>query len=170
MKINGLAGRFLMEKYLGIDQKMAKRLEHSISVGQFVAKVAKKIAFNNPELNLDVDLCEFLGYCHDIGYSMVDGKHENLTIAFLCAEGIDWKIARMAMHGQLLEQFGKKEGNEELYMPRGIEGMILTYCDMSVRVGEPVSIKERALEIIERVKLIPDMPDDLKNEIEKNKK
>ena len=53
-------------------------------------------------------------------------------------------------------------------MPVGIEGMILTYCDMSVRTGEPVTMRERAAEIIERVKAIPTMPEQLKRGIEDN--
>ncbi len=168
MEINAQTGKLLMEKYLGNNPKLAKRLEHSVSVGDFASKVAKRIAQSNPELNLNVDLCEFLGYCHDIGYSVADGKHEVFTVDILQKEGVDPQTAKMAMHGQLAEQFGEKEGNVQRFTPVGIEGIILTYCDMSVRVGEPVTIKERATEIIERIKSIPTMPEALKKDIEDN--
>lgn len=165
---NCKAGKLLMEKYLGNEPKLAKRLEHSVSVGDFSSKVAKRIAQKNPELNLDVDLCEFLGYCHDIGYSVADGKHEVHTVELLQKEGIDLQTARKAMHGQLAEQFGEKEGNAEQYTPMGIEGIILTYCDMSIRVGEPVTMRERAQEIIERIKAVPTMTEQLKKDIADN--
>lgn len=168
MEYNAQAGRELMQKYLGNKPRLAKRLEHSVAVGDFSSKVARRIAKRNPELNLDADLCEFLGYSHDIGYSVVDGKHEVHTVDILQKEGIEPQVARKAMHGQLVEQFGVKEGNTAQYMPAGIEGMILTYCDMSVRTGEPVTIRERVSEIIERVKAIPNMPDQLKKDIEEN--
>lgn len=97
-----------------------------------------------------------------------DEKHEVHTIDILLKEKVNSRVARKAMHGQLVEQFGEKEGNIEQYMPMGIEGMILTYCDMSVRTGEPVTIRERAEEIIERIKAIPTMPEQLKRDIEEN--
>ncbi len=168
MEYNAKTGREIMEKYLGREPRLSKRLEHSISVGDFSSKVSRKIAEKNPELILDVDLCEFLGYSHDIGYSVADGKHEVHTIDLLQKEGVSLQIARKAMHGQLAEQYGEKEGNIKQYMPLGIEGIILTYCDMSVRTGEPIAIRERANEIIERVRAIPNMPDQLKKDIEEN--
>jgi len=168
MDYNAQTGKALMQKYLSNEPKLEKRLEHSTLVGDFASKVARKIGKRNPELSLDVDLCEFLGYCHDIGYSLADGKHEVHTMDILQKEGLDPSVARKAMHGQLAEQFGTKEGNVEQYLPSGIEGMLLTYCDMSVRTGEPVTIKERAEEVIQRIKGIPSMPDQLKKDIEEN--
>jgi len=168
MRYDAQAGKELMQKYLGSEPRLAKRLEHSIAVGDFSSKVARRIAHINPELGLDAELCEFLGYSHDIGYSVADGKHEVHTIELLQKEGVDAQIARKAMHGQLAEQFGEKEGNAEQYMPVGLEGIILTYCDMSVRTGEPVAIRERAAEIIERIRAAPTMPEQLKREIEEN--
>lgn len=167
MNYNSQTGKELMQKYLNTE-KLAKRLEHSLAVGDFSSKVARKIAQRNYELSLDVNLCDFLGYCHDIGYSVADGKHEVFTVDILQKEGVEPQIARKAMHGQLLEQFGFKEGNPEQYMPKGIEGIILTYCDMSVRTGEPVTIKERASEIIERIKGNATMSEQLKKDIENN--
>lgn len=168
MKYNAKTGREIMQKYLGKEPRFAKRLEHSVGVGDFSCKVSRKIAEKNPELSLDVGLCEFLGYTHDIGYSISDGKHEIYTIDILIKEGIPIEIARKTIHGQLVEQFGEKEKDIEKYLPIGVEGIILTYCDMSVRVGEPVTIKERAKEIIERVRTIPTMPEQLKRDIEEN--
>ena len=168
MKYNAQKGKELMQKFLGNEPRLAKRLEHSLAVGDFSSKVARRIAQRSPELSLDADLCEFLGYSHDIGYSVSDGKHEVYTINLLRGEGVNPQVARKAMHGQLAEQFGEKEGDTKQYMPIGIEGMILTYCDMSVRIGEPVTIRERAAEIIERVKAIQAMPYLLKKDIEEN--
>ncbi|VVB80930.1 HD domain protein [uncultured archaeon] len=168
MNYNAQTGRELMQKYLGNEPKLAKRLEHSVAVGDFSSKVARRITQRNPELSLDADLCEFLGYSHDIGYSVADGKHEVHTVDILQKEGVESQVARKAMHGQLVEQFGVKEGDTARYMPAGIEGMILTYCDMSVRTGEPVTIRERAAEIVGRIKGIPTMPEQLKKDIEEN--
>jgi len=162
------AGKQLAYKYLGTDPKLARRFEHSIAVGDLMSKVARRIAQRNPELGIDAELCEFIGYTHDIGYSVADEKHEVHTMDILKREYFDPKLARKAMHGQLVEQFGEKEGNIEQYLPSGIEGIILTYCDMSVRTGEPVTIRERAAEIIERVRAIPTMPAELKRDIEEN--
>jgi predicted hydrolase (HD superfamily) len=166
IEYNAQTGKELMQKYLG-EPKLSKRLEHSLAVGDFSSKVAGKIKQRNPELDFDADLCEFLGYSHDIGYSVKAGKHEVHTIDILQKEGVDPQIAKKAMHGQLIEQFGIKENNVEQYTPSGVEGMILTYCDMSVRSGELVTIRERAEEIVERVKSIP-MPEELKKDIEVN--
>lgn len=167
-KYNALTGEELMRRYLGDDLRLAQRLEHSISVGDFSFKVASRIAERNPELNIDVDLCEFLGYVHDIGYSVVSEKHEVHTVGILIGERVAPRIARKAMHGQLVEQYGEKQGNAEQYMPIGIEGMILTYCDMSVKIGEPVTVRERAAEIIERIQTIPTMSEQLKRDVEEN--
>src|SRR3990167_4189417 len=100
MIYNAQTGRELMQKYLCNESGLAKRLEHSLAVGDFSSKVARRIAQRNPELILDADLCEFLGYSHDIGYSIADGKHEIHTIDLLQMEGVEPRIARKAMHGQ----------------------------------------------------------------------
>lgn len=168
MKYNAQKGKELMQKYLGKEPRLAKRLEHSLGVGDFSSKVARRITQRNPEWFLDADLCEFLGYAHDIGYSVGECKHEVYTINLLLGEGVNPQVARKAMHGQLAEKFGEKEGDPKQYMPMGIEGMILSYCDMSVRNGEPITIKDRAAEIIGRIKVVQVMPVLLKKEIEEN--
>lgn len=169
MEYNRGLGKSIMQKYLSIDG-LQKRLEHTQSVAEFAFKVAEKIKEVNPELvDFDPELVGFLGYTHDIGYSIESQKHEVHTIDLLINnEEIPSYIARMAMHGQLLEQFGEKEGNIVRYLPIGLEGMILTYADMSVRIGGPIPIGERAKEIIERVQGMPSMPDDLKEDIVDN--
>ena len=169
MKYNCKLGSDIMKKYLGTDD-LQKRLEHSEGVAEFAFKVAQQIKGNNPELtSFEPEFVGFLGYVHDIGYSVEAEKHETHTVDLLNErEGIYAKRARMAMHGQLVEQFGEIEGNVEQYMPHGIEGMILTYADMSVRTGGPIALKDRAEEIVERVKGIPGMPDQLKLDIETN--
>jgi predicted hydrolase (HD superfamily) len=162
-------GKKLMQKYLNTD-KLQKRLEHTEGVADFAFKVASKIKSANPELiNFNPEFVGFLGYVHDIGYSVADGKHEVYTIKILVEkENMPSDIALFAMHGQLAEQFGEKEGNVDQYLPNGLEGMILTYADMSVRTGEPVTLKERAKEIIDRVNARPTMPDQLKKDIKDN--
>jgi len=99
MIYNAQTGRELMQKYLGNESGIAKRLEHSMAVGDFSSKVARRIAQRNPELSLDADLCEFLGYAHDLSYSVADGKHEVHTVEILRREGVDPTVARKAMHG-----------------------------------------------------------------------
>lgn len=169
MNYDRQTGKSLMQKYLNTD-KLQKRLEHTEGVADFAYKVANKIKSNNPELiNFDPEFVGFLAYVHDIGYSVADGKHEIHTIKILVdKEDVPKNIARFAMHGQLAEQFGEKEGNVSQYMPHGIEGMILTYADMSVRTGEPITLRERAKEIVDRINAIPTMTDELKKDIETN--
>lgn len=165
MDANPENGKLLIEKYLGQTPQSAKRREHSLLVGNFSAKVAQRIKKINPELNLDVNLCEFLGYCHDLGYFIDPDRHELHTIDILKQEGVSVIIAQKTMHGQLLEQFGEKENKVLEYTPVDLEGIILTYCDMSIHIGIPITIDERAQEIIERVRAIPSMPENLKNDI-----
>ena len=177
-------GQYLAEKYLsgaGYKQrfgmfakkemidKLNKRLEHTEGVAQFALKVARRVSERNPSLNLSLEFVGWLGYVHDIGYSVEDAKHEVHTIELLTEqEGVSADIARYAMHGQLAEQFGEAEGNVDQYLPLGLEGRILTYADMSVRVGEPIPMRERAKEIIDRIRGIPSMPVQLKQDIETN--
>ena len=169
MKYDCKTGNGIMRKYLGTDD-LQKRLEHSEGVAELAIKVAQRIKDNNPELTtFNPEFVGFLGYVHDIGYSVEAGKHEVHTIDILTdQESVPVEIARMAMHGQLVEQFGESEGNVNQYIPHGIEGMVLTYADMSVRTGNPVPIRERADEIVKRVRGIPGMPDQLKDDIEIN--
>lgn len=124
----------IMEKYLGNNIDLTTRLNHSRSVGDFSLKVARKIGERNPELGLDVQLCGFLGYVHDIGYSKDPRTHERVTIKMLKEDGVDTQTANKTMHG--FEE-------EEDYLPRGIEGIILNYCDMSVMDGKKVELRER---------------------------
>jgi HD superfamily phosphodiesterase len=167
MQLNCDNGKELMTRYLA-GERLQTRLIHSIGVGDLAYKIALRVAEMNPELGLDPEFVGFFGYSHDIGYSIQDGKHEVFTVELLVNEGLPQEIARYAMHGQLAEQFGEKEGNVSQYMPVGIEGMILTYADMSFRTGEPVSMEERAKEIVTRIKGIPTMPAELKADIEAN--
>jgi len=169
MEYDRQAGKDIMRKYLSTD-RLQKRLEHTEAVADFAFKVATKIKSANPELvDFDPELIGFLGYVHDIGYSVADGKHEVHTIDILVnKENIPEGVARKAMHGQLAEQFGEKEGNVEQYLPIGLDGMVLTYADMSVRTGEPGTMQARAKEIIDRIKSIPSMPEQLKKDIEEN--
>lgn len=162
-------GKALMQKYLGTD-KLEQRLEHTQGVADFAFKVATRIQLKNPELpDFDPEFVGFLGFVHDIGYSIAAEKHEVHTINILVdKENIPPRVARFAMHGQLREQYGVKEGILLRYLPYGLEGMVLTYADMSVRIGEPITLKERAKEIIERVKHIATMSEQLKKNIEEN--
>jgi len=159
-------GKSLLEKYLGREQ-LQKRKEHSLGVAEFAFKVALQIKKRNPELtDFDPEFVGFLGYVHDIGYSTANNKHEVHTIDILTKEeGIPYNVARMVMHGQLAEQFGEKEGDAEKYLPVGLEGMILTYADMSVRTGDPTPIRHRAEEIASRIQSNPAMSAQLKQEI-----
>ena len=159
-------GKLLVEKYLGTPE-LLKRKQHSQGVGEFAFKVATRIRDQNPELSLDPETVGFLGYVHDIGYSIAAEKHEVHTVDLLLREGVPPRLASRTMHGQLMEQFGPKEGNITKYLPRGLHGMIVTYSDMSVRLGDPVTLRERAAEIIERMNE-SSLPEHTKREIEEN--
>lgn len=162
MEYNPTLGLELMGKYLNTEH-LQKRLEHSRSVGEFAFKVASRIGVNNPELNISPELISFLGYAHDIGYHVREMKHELHTIDILVREGVPKDIAEKTMHGQMAEQFGEKDGKD--YLPKGLEGIILVYCDASVRIGEPISIEDRLNDIEARVNANNSYPEELKNEI-----
>lgn len=157
-------GRYILFRYLG-DVECRARYDHSIGVGDFASAVADRIKRRHPELVLEPEFIRFLGYAHDIGYKVADAKHEVHTVELLKHEGLPLSIARMAMHGQLVEQFGSKEGNVEQYLPVGLEGMILTFSDMSVRTGGIIPMEERAAEIVARIVANPAMPAELKQDI-----
>ena len=157
-------GRELAFKYLGTDD-FKDRLDHTEGVAEFAYRVAHRVKSNNPELvDFDPEFVGFLGYAHDLGYSVETKKHEVHTIEILVREGISEDVARRAMHGQLVEQFGEQEGNVDQYMPIGLDGMVLTYADMSVRKGDPVPVRERAAEIVSRVQGFK-ISDDVKQDI-----
>ncbi len=137
------SGIRLVGKYL---KGWKRKTEHSIGVADFAYRVARRV-------DVDPDLMAFLGYVHDIGYSRNFKDHENATIDMLTEEGYPPEIALMTMHGQLYEHTG-----DEKYLPKGIEGMILTYADMSVFTS-PMSLDERRNDIIQRVENAQKMTD-----------
>lgn len=139
MEINAESGKLLLKKYLS-DNKA--KYDHCMDVGDLCFKVATK-------LKLNATFCAFWGYVHDIGCSIDRDNHEKNTIKILISEGIDPEKAKIAMHGHLAEEFGPQ------YLPVGIEGEILTYCDMCVDVGQPTTVQERANKIIEKLSALP---------------
>lgn len=152
LDISGLdmaKGKSIALRYLsapGLEQKLA----HSLAVGLFCRRLAFRIKKNNPYLDLNPEFAGFLGFVHDIGCNVKDRwpEHELETVRILIEqEHISPKIASMTMHGWLFERFG----NDSKYLPIGLEGIILNYADMRVNTGRPVSIDERAMEIIDRV-------------------
>ena len=165
MEYNRNRGRLMMRKYLSKDG-FQRKLEHSEGVGEFAFKVSQRIKQRNPDFTFDPEFVGFLGYVHDIGYVVGPEKHELHTINILrCREQIPFEIARMAMHGQLVEQYGEKEGNPEKYLPIGLEGVILTYVDMSIKTREPITVRARAKAIIKGLQGVTSIPDSLKQDI-----
>ena len=77
-------------------------------------------------------------------------------------EGVEPDIARRIMHGQVEEQYGNGDGR---YLPVGIEGMILTYSDMTIHIDKPISIEERIVDIKQRVSRLKDADEARKNDI-----
>lgn len=154
-------GQAIAVKYLS-DLRFKRKLLHSFGVGEFAYKVAYKILKNNPTLtHLDAEFAGFLGYAHDIGISRSFLRHEIPGIEILTEEGVEPDIAGRIMHGQVEEQYGNGDGR---YLPVGIEGMILTYSDMSFNTSL-MSIEDRVADIKERVENIRDATPERKNEI-----
>lgn len=147
-------GKALMEKYLS-GEKLERKYQHAERVSEFMFKVASRIKERNPELDIDPEFVGFLGYVHDVGFSVSPRRHEFHTLDILTKEeDIPYDIAnRAAMHGQLAEQVGEKEDFEK-YLPIGLEGMILTYADMTINDGDPMAIDDRAAGIIKRVRAL----------------
>lgn len=156
------AGMAIAVKYLS-DLRFKRKLLHSFGVGEFAYRVAYKIRQNHPSLtHPDAELAGFLGYVHDIGVSRQPLQHEIPSIEMLISEGVEPSVAKMAMHGQVEEQYGNGDGR---YLPVGIEGMILTYSDMTIHIDKPMSIEERIVDIKERVSRIKGVPDEKKEDI-----
>lgn len=156
------SGMAIAVKYLS-DPRFKRKLLHSFGVGEFAYRVAYKILKNHPSLtHPDAELAGFLGYVHDIGVARRFLRHEIPGIELLTEEGIEPDIARRIMHGQVEEQYGNGDGR---YLPVGIEGMILTYSDMSVDTGNPITIEERIAAIKQRVALIRDADDEWKRQV-----
>ena len=157
-------GRSLMEKYLG-EEKQKRKYEHSKQMGEFTYKVALRIKERNPELNIGPEFVGFLGYVHDIGFFRDAKMHELHTIDLLIDEEyVPLRLAQKAMHGQLIEQYGEKDGRTKEYTPKGVEGMILTYADMTINTG-PMAIDDRAAEIIGKVKGSDFLSEELRQDI-----
>ncbi len=147
-------GISMAHKYLVGSGHLETRLEHSLGVGRFALKVASRIKEVNPDITegMDPEFSAFLGYVHDIGYSLGVAKHELHTIQILAnGEKVPFDLARKAMHGPLAEQF-----NDTSYLPAGLDGIILSYCDLSVRIGDPISIEDRYKDMFERLALMPE--------------
>lgn len=166
MKYDRILGEKILNKYLSLPRYKPK-FDHSQFVGEFAYKVAHKIKLENPELKqFDPELVGFLGYVHDIGVYIHPIGHERHTIGMLINnENIPPNIAQMTIHGQLIEQHGKKDNKIEEYTPIGLEGMILTYADMSIKTKDPMSIEKRRDEIVQRVQGIKRLSDEIKKDI-----
>lgn len=167
MECNRESGKKLAVKYLSgfSSEYMIMKLQHAFDVGEFAYKVAARIKQRHHACHLDAELAGFLGYVHDIGRSRNNHLHELHTIDMLVEEGVDKDIARRAMHSQLVEQYGEKEGNVQKYFPVGIEGMILTYADMVVKTGSPISIEERVADIVEKTRNNTEMGPEMREDI-----
>jgi len=161
---NRFYGIKILDKYV---DKNDKKYVHSLGVANFAKRVAERIRHKNPEIkNLDSQLVEFLGLVHDIGNSVHYRMHELHTIDLLIKnEYVPENIAWMTIHGQIPEQYGRKFGNPKNFYPKGLEGMILTYADMSVNTGHPMYMEERVDDIIERANLLQNVPEEYKNGI-----
>ena len=152
----------LAVKYLS-DLRFRRKLLHSFGVGELAYRVAYKILKNHTSLtHLNAELAGFLGYAHDIGVSRSFLQHEIPGIEILKEEGVEPDIARRIMHGQVEEQYGNGDGR---YLPVGIEGMILTYSDMTIHIDKPISIEERIVDIKQRVSRLKDADEARKNDI-----
>ncbi|MFA5888257.1 MAG: hypothetical protein WC852_06115 [Candidatus Nanoarchaeia archaeon] len=165
MRYDRVLGKALAVRHLS-EIRFEKKLLHSFNVGEFAYKVASRILQNHTSLtHLDAELAGFLGYVHDIGVSRTPLCHEIPSIEILIEDGVEPSIAKMAMHGQMEEQYGNGDGR---YLPVGIEGMILTYSDMTVHIENPMSIEDRIVDIKQRVSNVKKIPDDKKKEIIEN--
>ena len=135
MEYNRESGIILMDKYLSRED-LKDKLLHSRSMGIFAHRVAMKIKNNSPEININPELASFIAYTHDIGSFISHVMHELHTIDLLVKnEGIPEDIAWKTMHGTFPERYENEPEKASKYLPKGIEGMILTFADMSIRIG-----------------------------------
>lgn len=154
MEYNRESGIRLMEKYLSRED-LWEKLRHSRAMGDFAYRVADKIKLNSPEVDVNPELAAFVAYVHDIGSFVNHKMHELHTLDLLKKEEVPEDIAWKTMHGVFPERYENEPEKAALYLPRGIEGIILSFADMSIRFEVPMSIEERTNEIITRMKTLP---------------
>ena len=83
MKFDRNLGRELAFKYLGTDD-FKDRLDHTEGVAEFAYRVAHRVKSNNPELvDFDPEFVGFLGYAHDLGYSVETKNMRFIQLKFL---------------------------------------------------------------------------------------
>jgi hypothetical protein len=149
---NKFFGRLILNKYI---DKKDRRYTHSVGVANFSRRVAARIKHRHPEFSfIDPEFSAFLGYVHDIGYSVSPDMHELHTIDLLIKEGMPKDIAIKTSHGQIPEQYGPKDSHFRKYYPSELDGMILTYANMTVSL-HPMYMEERVIDIRDRVEWSP---------------
>jgi hypothetical protein len=147
VQYNRSLGKTICDRYLSENPQL---LAHSYKCGELCYELAMKILAKNPEFEkeLDPETMGFLGYTHNIGTLVSRDKHELHTMYLLTTkEGVPENIAIKTRHGQLVEDY-----DDPKYYPIGLEGILLTYVDVSVRPhhpdGEILPMKDRVNEML----------------------
>jgi fatty-acyl-CoA synthase len=157
IQYNRKYGKELVDKYLknsDLDLLASdlKLLDHSYKAGELCYELALQIQTKNPEFAriIDPECVGFLGYVHNIGYSIQNESHELHTVYLLTKkENVPEWIALKTKHGYLVEKYADKVDREwKDYYPVGLEGILLTYIDFSLRKGDIIPVKDRATEIL----------------------
>lgn len=155
--------------------KYEYKISHCKAVGDMCYELASNILYSNPELKSDInpDICRFIGYVHDIGYSVNPNDHEIESMNILTTKYfIGDRLASKVIHGHLAEKYAIDGRLNTNYLPVGLEGIILTYCDVSVITNDDdeiseISIEGRLGDIIKRVK-DSDLDELTKSEVEQS--
>ena len=155
MIYNRQLGKAIAEEYFS-SLLFDPLLINAAEIGQLGYELALLVQEHSPELGIKPEFVGFLGYVRDIGYIVKDTsekhlvrhKHEIRSMNYLVEqEEISRNAARYVMHGVLPELFAGKERYLEMYLPLGIEGIILTYLDLCCEKGKITPIKKRIEEM-----------------------
>lgn len=160
MIYNRQLGKAIAEGYFSLPL-FDPLLLNAAEVGKWGYKLALLVREHSPEFDIKPEFVGFLGYVRDIGYvvkdisekRLVKHKHEIHSMKYLIEqEEVPRNVARYVMHGVLPELFAEKERYLEMYLPLGIEGIILSYLDLCCERGKIIPIEKRIKEMTRQVR------------------
>ncbi len=127
-------------------------VNHCQGASAFALELATRIAERHPELEVRPELVRVASLLHDIGRAR-PGDHEHNSVEMLEEIG-EPELAHLVLHGVLYETSILEDREDPSLLPETVEQKIVSYAD--VRFGqEPLTLRERIEDAIERKKPYP---------------
>jgi putative nucleotidyltransferase with HDIG domain len=139
-------------------------VNHCQGAAAFALKLATRIAERHPGLGVRPEPVRVAALLHDIG-RVRPGDHEHNSVAMLEEMG-ETELASLVLHGVLYETSILEDREDPTLLPRTVEQKIVSYAD--VRFGqEPLSLRERIEDAIERKRHHPPVARAIAHSIER---